>query len=343
MSATGYHFYHTIRYKSFIISNFILEFGNERKKQFVSFGTGGGGNLDSLYGTDTNALPRDGSLGDLGDDDALQQMHITENNMGGISLGGNQDENSLASLLGGNSLSSLGGETGGGLEGNLGGLSLSSLENSLKDSAGATGAESFASNSDSALESLNDNAAGLGSLGENNKQLSLSALLGTASNLAESLGGGSENSETKDLDESTLNSFTGGDNSLGGGDFNGGDSLAGLNFDQTNNVENKVNLGDSLANGVGDTDLIGLSQSKLAALLGEGSKSAESAGTSSTSSSSSSSETSASLAAGNKGNKAEESAKLQDGLGALQKLLAASHATGGDRQGIGFGEPSGNV
>ena len=290
----------------------------------------------------------DASLGgELGNEDtANSQMHISENNQGGISLGQNGDDlGSLGSLLGGNSLnsfsmnslSSLGGGLGGANLGggslggaNLGGGSLGGAnlggddlglgeggakENSLLDSLGGT--KSFLSTGDQLSN------YGEGSKLEGNDE---------SNNLLEAFGlkGNSENKES----DSSLESLLGGEGKekslaslLNMGDENGktksqGESIFdGLNLDEAennNNVENSANLGDSLNLG-GNTDLLGLNKNDLAALLGGGAGNGHGSMHSSPKGSS-------------KGN-----FEINDGsLGMLQKLLSSQGTTnGGDRQGIG--------
>ena len=259
----------------------------------------------------------DASLGgELGNEDnANSQMHISENNQGGVTLGQNSDEfGSLGPLMGGNSINSLSLNTLSSLGGDdlgLGGRG--TKDNGLLESLGDT--KSFLSGGDQ-----------LSNYGDGGKP----EMNDDSNSLLEAFGlkGASENKES----DSSLESLLGGDKDkslmslLNLGEENGktksqGDTLLdGLNLDggeSNNNVENTANLGDSL-NMAGNTDLLGLNKNDLAALLGGSEGNGHGA--------------SQSLLKGSK-----QSVDTGDeSLSMLQKLLNGQGTTnGGDRQGIG--------
>lgn len=286
-----------------------------QKKQFVNLGDSF--NFEQNDGTEdgfSRALSEPSLGGELGNEDnANAQMHISENNQGGITLGQNSDElGSLGSLLGGNSinsfslnaLSNLGGDDLG-----LGG----SKDNGLLETLGGT--KSFLSNADQ-LSSYSDGEKTEGS-DESNSLLEAFGLKGSSENkdndasLESLLGGNKEKSLMSILN---LGEETGKTKSQGDSIFDG------LNLedpDSNNNVENTANLGDSLNMG-SNTDLLGLNKNDLAALLGG--------------------------ADGSSHSPSQNSLKINkpalgsnDGsLSILQKLLNGQGSmTGGDRQGIG--------
>lgn len=274
--------------------------------------------------------------GELGNEDSgNQQMHISENNQGGINLGQNSDElGSLASLLGGNSVSpfqsansfsSLGGSDDYGLGGE-------GKENQLLETLGGS----------KSLLGGNDQLAGLGGGDQSEKNAE-------TSNLLDAFGLNGNNGDKGS--DSSIDNLLGGSN-LGGNNFgsnkeqslmsllNLGDetgkaksqadtAMDGLNLDDpnsNNNVENTANLGDSMNTG-GNTDLLGLNKNDLATLLGSAGGDIQS------------SKNGASLVSALKGEKQTE----EGSVGLLQNLIngQGGASTGGDRQGIGeFGGKS---
>ena len=293
-----------------------------QKKQMINLGDSF--NFEGNDGTEdgfSRALS-DASLGgELGNEDsANSQMHISENNQGGISLGQNSDElGSLGSLMGGNSINSLSLNTLSSLGGDdlgLGGRG--TKDNGLLESLGDT--KSFLSGGDQ-LSNYGD-----GGKPEMNDE---------SNNLLEAFGlkGANENKES----DSSIESLLGGDKEkslmslLNLGVENGktksqGDSvLDGLNLDEgesNNNVENTANLGDSLNMG-SNTDLLGLNKNDLASLLGGSDGNSH-----------------GSLTSALKGGKQSDETS-DDSLSMLQRLLNGQGTTnGGDRQGIGDFEGS---
>lgn len=290
--------------------------GQLEKKQFVNLGDSF--NFDENQGTEdgfSRALNEASLGGELGSEDSANaQMHISENNQGGISLGQNQDDyGSLGSLLGGNSPNS---------------FSLNSLSNLGNDDLGIGGGGDAKENG--LLASLGGTKSFL-STGDQYGDGGKSEGTEESNSLLEAFGL-KGNNENKESGESSLDSLLGGGKEkslmslLSMGEENGktksqGDSLLdGLNLDEgmnNNNVENTANLGDSMNMG-GNTDLLGLNKNDLAALLGGGEGATQSVSQSPS-----------------KGSK--QGLNINDGsLSMLQKLLNSQGTTnGGDRQGIG--------
>ena len=258
--------------------------------------------------------------GELGNEDSgNQQMHISENNQGGINLGQNSDElGSLASLLGGNSVSpfqstnsfsSLGGSDDFGLGGE-------GKENQLLETLGGS----------KSLLGGNDQLAGLGGGDQSEKSTETSNLLdafGLNGNNGDKGSDGSLDSLLGGNKEQSLMSLLNLGDETGKAKSQADTAMDGLNLDDANsnsNVENTANLGDSINTG-GNTDLLGLNKNDLATLLGSAGGDIQS------------SKNGATLASALKGEKQND----EGSVGLLQNLINGQGAasTGGDRQGIG--------
>jgi len=289
-----------------------------QRKQLInlgdSFNFGGNDGTEDGF---SRALS-DASLGgELGNEDSEnEQMHISENNQGGITLGQSSDDlGSLGSLMGGNSLNSLSlGSLGslGGEELGFGGAR-GAKDNSLLENLGDTksflsGGDQLSNYGDSGKSETNDESSSLleafglkGNGGNKESESSLDSLVGgdKEKSLMSLLNLEDENGKTKSQAETLLD---------------------GLNLDEnenSNNVENTANLGDSLSMG-SNTDLLGLNKNDLAALIGGADGNSHGS-------------TSSPL----KG--AKQNAETSDeSLSMLQKLLnGQGTSNGGDRQGIG--------
>ncbi|XP_065051930.1 uncharacterized protein LOC135681402 [Rhopilema esculentum] len=293
------------------------------KKQFVNLGDAfdfeGNGGTEEGFSRALNDASLGGELG--AEDNANAQMHISENNQGGISLGqGGDDLGSLGSLLGGNnlnpfqSLSSYNGLGGGDDRGDDLGL--------------GAGKESEGFDSLGGIKSLLGTGDQLGNFGGGGKPEG-----GDDSNsLLEALGLTGNNGEK--TSESSLDSLLGGNKDqsslmsilklgeeTGKAKSEGHSLLDGLNLDEgnnNNNIENSANLADTLNTG-GNTDLLGLNKNDLASLLGNAGGNMQG---------------NSNAGATSKGGKQET--ETSDGsLGLLQSLINGQETSGGDRQGIG--------
>ena len=288
-----------------------------QRKQLINLGDSF--NLEGNDGTEdgfSRALADSSLGGELGNEDnANSQMHISENNQGGISLGQNSDElGSLGSLMGGNSINSFSLNSLSSLGDDLGLGGRGAKDNGLLESLGDTksflsGGDQLSNYGDGAKPDMNDESSNLleafGLKGSNENKES-------DNSLEDLLGGGKEKSlmSLLSLGEDNTKAKSQADTLVDGLNLNEADS--------NNNVENTANLGDSLNMG-SNTDLLGLNKNDLAALIGGAD------GNSHSSASPSSFKAS------------KQNAETNDeSLSILQKLInGQGTSNGGDRQGIG--------